>query len=526
MVDQFGQPKSLKDVLATAKRKPTAVFGVGLGVGTEEGGNIIEDEAGEQAVTEEEEGEEEKVEPPLTPLTFNISSELFTAAQEAAAGTPESYWSHTMYQQVQDNGTIDKVKVHHCKTKHSMEHVCKSYFLGEPILGFDMEWMAFVSRGSGPRENVSLIQVASPSHIGLFHVALFPKDDDFVAPTFREIMGDPDVSKVGVNILADCTRLKTHLGVNSRGIFELSHLYRVVKYLPDNRRTLINKKLVALSAQVEDQLGLPLYKGESVRSGNWMKALDESQLRYSAADAYAGVQLYHVLETKRQALEPCPQRPFHAELGLPIPLPDPLPEEESSEDPEEKLEEENENEAEAEEEVEFEGEVDALADEVTVEEFDALTGSETTASTTTSKTPPTKPVTKSKSPKATKQKTPSNTTPLITADPRIVAAELKMEQYRSSKEKPLVAKPSSLRAYYIWADDDTLTPDTIAGLLRDPPLQTATVVTYIIDAIKAEKFPYSKDRARRDLVPNINPNVLKSTNRYTSFIRACQLPDE
>lgn len=183
-----------------------------------------------------------------------------------------------MYKCTSMDGTTQNVKVHYCTSKQTMEHVCQQYFLNEPVLGFDLEWVAYAKREGGPRENVSLIQVASPGRIGLFHIALFPKDD-FVAPTFRAIMGDAAVEKVGVHIQADCTRLRNFLGVKTRGIFELSHLYKLLK-LADHphRRKLINKVPVALATQVQEVLKLPLFKGQSVRSSNWSKPLTSKQL--------------------------------------------------------------------------------------------------------------------------------------------------------------------------------------------------------------------------------------------------------
>ena len=38
----------------------------------------------------------------------------------------------------------------------------------------------------------------------------------------------------------------------------------------------------------------------------------------AAADPYACFRLYHVMEEKRQLLNPVPPRPAHAELNLPI----------------------------------------------------------------------------------------------------------------------------------------------------------------------------------------------------------------
>lgn len=210
-------------------------------------------------------------------LQFHMSDRLFHLARVCEPGSPASFWSHTMYERLNDDGALEKVKVHYCTSKHTMEQVCQKYFLNEPVLGFDLEWMAYAPRSAGPRETVSLIQVASPSRIGLFHIALFKKDD-FIGPIFRSIMENPEVSKVGVNIAGDCTRMKNKLGVTTRGIFELGHLYKVVKYLPEGKRHLINKVPVALATLVKEVLRLPMYKGPSVRESNWMRALNEKQI--------------------------------------------------------------------------------------------------------------------------------------------------------------------------------------------------------------------------------------------------------
>ena len=221
-------------------------------------------------------------EPPTTSLPFVISHEMFYAAREAAKGSRESFWSHTMYRREQHDALPDKVKVHYCTSRHTMEHVCKKHFVGEPVLGFDLEWLPYSNRQSGARENVSLIQVASPGRIGLFHLAFFAdKDvDKFAeqAPIFREIMEDPTVSKVGVHVQGDCTRLNNFLGVKARGVFELSHMYKQVRFSGAKNPRLVNKIPVALATQVHEHLGLPLFKGESVRASNWMKTLNAQQM--------------------------------------------------------------------------------------------------------------------------------------------------------------------------------------------------------------------------------------------------------
>ncbi|KAL3957611.1 hypothetical protein ACCO45_008189 [Purpureocillium lilacinum] len=262
---------------------------------------------------------QDAVDPPHTSLSFNMSRDLFRAARAAAPGSAQSYWSHTLYRRVTPSGGVEKVRVHYCTSRHTMEHVCRKYFLGEPVLGLDLEWLPYASRAAGPRENVSLIQVASPGPSSSASTTR-KASDDLVAPTFRSIMEDPAVSKVGVHVQGDCTRLSNYLGVRPRGVFELSHLYKQVKYSAARTPRLINKIPVALSTQVEECLRLPLYKGDSVRSSNWMRPLNSEQLLYSASDAYAGIQLYYVLEGEAHGARPLPTAASPRRARPPDPL--------------------------------------------------------------------------------------------------------------------------------------------------------------------------------------------------------------
>ena len=75
---------------------------------------------------------------------------------------------------------------------------------------------------------------------------------------------------------------------------------------------LVSVKLVSLAHQVEEQLGLPLYKGD-VRTSNWSKPLSTDQINYAAGDAYAGFMLYKCMNAKRLAMKPTPPLPIHAE---------------------------------------------------------------------------------------------------------------------------------------------------------------------------------------------------------------------
>lgn len=187
----------------------------------------------------------------------------------------------------------------------------------------------------------------------------------------------------------------------------------------------------------------------------------------SAADAYAGVQLYHVLDQKRQELDPCPPRPFHSELKIPIPIPEEIIED-------------------------HDGEVQAAGGDNQADTF-VVEGSTATPDTVASKF----------------------------RDTRLVAADGKVQRYRSTKRRSIRVGPSALRAYYVWHDNQELKPGDVAALLRDPPLQTNTVTSYILNAVTGENLPYSKDRMARELLPTLT-DAAANSERYKTLIEACR----
>ncbi|KAG9250063.1 ribonuclease H-like domain-containing protein [Emericellopsis atlantica] len=412
--------------------------------------------------------------PPRTHLQYQLDAKAFHQARKLSTGHPDYYWSHTMYRGPVENGKARHVKVHYCISKATFEYVCRKYFLGEPVLGFDLEWLAGASKDDGTRANVSLIQLASPSRIGLFHCSLFAKDD-FVAPTFKEIMEDPSVFKTGVAIKADCSRLAKNMGVQTRGIYELSHFHKVIRSQIEGTYGPLKKSLVPLRLLVEQYTGLPLYKESSVRSSDWTKSLNSRQIKYSAADAYAGIQLYHLLEETRLSLDPPPERPHAAELGLPLPqLAKPRNADETSGD----------------------------SSEEDTDTAGVVKGPEQTQARKVPK-PSTKGDTKPKS-----------------VDSRIAAGELLAQKYREKKSRPVSVGPAALRAYYIWRSNDDMTPAAIAKLLRDPPLQTNTVITYILSSVTSEKLSFDKGRMKNELLAVLAPAALDSP-KYQALVKQC-----
>lgn len=206
-------------------------------------------------------------------LDQTTSSELNGKANEEVTPT---FWSHS--DQRAPNG--QKLIIHYCRSLESTEEVAK-HFLNSKVIGFDMEWKAQAFASDSIQNNLSLIQIANEERIALFQIALFKPArtlEDFVSPSLRRILESRNTTKVGVAIKADSTRLRKYLGIGAQSIFELSHLFKLIKHGQVNPK-LVNKRSVNLSEQVQEHFGLPLEKSEDVRCSDWTRSLNYRQVQ-------------------------------------------------------------------------------------------------------------------------------------------------------------------------------------------------------------------------------------------------------
>ncbi|XTI92624.1 ribonuclease H-like protein, partial [Cenococcum geophilum] len=442
------------------------------------------------------EAEEEQQEEEHVPLTYQIPTETLRIAMTASPSSGAAYWRHDLYR-----GPLDqKISMHYCKNIEVSERVAK-YFVEEKVLGFDIEWKPNASTNDGIRGNTSLIQLASEDRIALFHIALFKGNtvDELLPPTLKKIMESPDITKAGVAVRGDCTRLQKHLGIESKGMFELSHLYRLVKFSATEPKK-VNKVLVSLARQVEEHLQLPLSKGP-VRESDWSKALLYEQMLYAASDAYAGFRLYDALEAKRKKLKPTPPRPEHAELNMPIRLATSakvvtaqkssavIPDEDSS-DAEEDFETAPEDAEESEDGIETpSADGSSEADDLSDAEF----------------IPSTRRI--------------GRPTPVTVApkSAEYLRAEAWVEEWRTSlpeQRKPRASAPM-LKAYALW-HSQSLGLGDVAAHLRDPPLAISTVSSYVLTTILLESLPFDAVRIKEPL-GKLPRHVVQT--RYKSILK-------
>jgi hypothetical protein len=225
----------------------------------------------------------------LPALVYQIPAQDLRTALMASKTSQAAFWRYSLYK----SPSGEKPRLHYCTKFEQAEQIAKS-FAGEQVIGFDIEWEmgSTVAKGS-IKNNVSLIQIACEDRIALFQVALFAGDriEELMPPSLKAILESPDILKTGVNISGDFTRMRKCLGVEGQGLFELSHLYKLVKF-SEKEPAKVNKGLFKLSEQVQDILFLPLHKG-NVRTSAWSRRLSMEQVEYAASDAYAGFRLFH-----------------------------------------------------------------------------------------------------------------------------------------------------------------------------------------------------------------------------------------
>lgn len=221
------------------------------------------------------------------------------------------------------------------------------------------------------------------------------------------------------------------------------------------------------------------------------------------------------MEEQRLQLDPVPPRPHHAELELPLQLATKVDEVEQ----EEVVNASTSGEVESEEKATpttsepadpgSEDKERPLAREAAKkleEEPVPKSVGANDASVQTNLTPPTQ----KRSPRVSQ------------IDSRIQAAELRLNQYRRSKRTAVQVGPSFLRAYYIWYDNESLNPEKIAQIMRDPPLKLNTVTGYILGAVATERLPFSTERMREEIISTLPPAVLGLT-KYRRVVDACKI---
>jgi hypothetical protein len=441
-----------------------------------------------------------------SPLVYQIPDDVLQQAIHKSTSSIAAYWSHELYRGPHG----ERVLVQYCRSKQLAENVAQQ-FATKKVLGFDIEWKPNAKSTDGIKANVSLIQLASEERIGLFHLALFKGNtaEEILPPTLREIIKSEDILKCGVAVKGDCSRLKTYLGMEAKGLIELSHIHNLVKFSTSDPKK-VNKRLVGLAAQVHEHLQLPLYKG-AVRTSDWSKLLNHAQSAYAAADAYASFRLFDALEAKRLSLYPVPQRPACVEYDQPIAFPVELTVDSDEETSSVELEDESEDTNQSSEmsgASSSVGSADISEDSDRAYHLDELQDVGTSWKSETTSTHMASNVRTASTPCNSNAQNYAGRIWALNAntfdqEPRtkqhqLLQAEAWVAEWKNNRlpnsSKPKVTS-AALRAYALW-HYQSLNVDSIASLMREPPLRKSTVSTYILECLLLERLPFRNARAK------------------------------
>ncbi|KAH0011278.1 ribonuclease H-like protein, partial [Aureobasidium melanogenum] len=418
----------------------------------------------------------------LPPLLHHIPPQDLRNALIASKTSQAAFWKYSLYKSPKG----EKPPVHYCTNLKQAEHVAK-YFSEEPVIGFDIEWEAGSTIAENSiKDNVSLIQIACDDRIALFHIALFfgERAEDLMPPSLKAILESPEILKTGVNIASDFTRLRKCLGVEGQGIFEVSHLYKLVKF-SENEPAKVDKKPFNLAGQVQDVLFLPLHKG-IVRTSAWSRKLSKEQADYAASDAYAGFRLFRELDKARSLMDPMPPRPAPWEFHQPIILGNG---------------ERAGRKTSTKKSTGLESQLSMLSveEEQTLNDEDEEAQDEAGADDTEYDT------------------APEELESFESAAPvKHEAAERWLAQWASNsalgrKNKP----PSSIRAYALWQVEG-LELQQVAEAMREPPLALSTVAAYVVQVVKSQKLPH--EPARLQVALEMEERRYKSSIQKTRSI--------
>ncbi|QIW99927.1 hypothetical protein AMS68_005445 [Peltaster fructicola] len=410
----------------------------------------------------------------ITALDYQIPEDVLARALRADSASEEGAWSFELY----SNSDGKPVSLHY-HTTFAQAEAAAADLLTEPVLGFDLEWEEFSKPGTHEiKRCVSLLQLANESACHLFHIARWDGSTaaDLMPPSLQKLLMSTTCIKAGVNVAGDAGRILRCFEVEMQGVFELSHMYRLVMFGADEPSK-VNKVLIKLADQVQQLLLLPLPKGE-VRTSKWSSKLKLAQCQYAASDAYAGFRLFHALDEKRRSLKPTPPRPAFWELRLPIELADGTLST--------SIKRVRKGAA-----VSTEADQDDAEDEF----FDALEsqdngddGAEATMTIQETNT--------GDDVISTARQTASSAHTRLESDELRRANEwskIWLEKRSETSQITMTAAP--LRAYHLWHIQEFSVEET-AAVLRTPPLASNTVASYVLDAIVRGQLAYDNERLK------------------------------
>ncbi|XP_002974045.2 Werner Syndrome-like exonuclease [Selaginella moellendorffii] len=150
------------------------------------------------------------------------------------------------------------------------------------VLGFDTEWKPSFERGAVPGRTAVLQLCLDSSRCYVFHIF-----HSGIPPQLQKLLEEETISKAGIGISGDVSKLKLDYGVTVTGSVDLSAMAN---------QKLKRSQSWSLSSLAEELTCKVIDKPTDIRCGDWeLQPLSPAQLSYAATDAFASLHLYQAL---------------------------------------------------------------------------------------------------------------------------------------------------------------------------------------------------------------------------------------
>ncbi|KAJ7677348.1 ribonuclease H-like domain-containing protein [Mycena rosella] len=170
-------------------------------------------------------------------------------------------------------------------------------------ISMDLEWVVVYRKGA--TRPVSLVQVADKKNIIVIQLRTKTGAMGRFPLNLQRLLENPDIPKMGANILNDAKKLFKDYGVLMRNVVELGALAKQADP-PCTDATVFgtSKRIVSLAKLVERYLHKTLCKEDDVRKSDWEDPELEQKaerLEYASNDVYCGLQVYDHLMALAEA---------------------------------------------------------------------------------------------------------------------------------------------------------------------------------------------------------------------------------
>jgi len=164
-------------------------------------------------------------------------------------------------------------------------------------IAFDMEWRLLFRRAKGAAKSslierrTAVVQVADSSGLILviqtYYMSRFPIE-------LRSLLENPEIPKIGVNILNDGKKLFRDHGILAKNLVELGALALLVDPVGSQERSKSKRRVVSLVKLVRWYCGMEVDKGKE-RISDWEMKLESEQIDYAANDVHSSMVVYQKL---------------------------------------------------------------------------------------------------------------------------------------------------------------------------------------------------------------------------------------